>query len=124
MAIKKIPRESPEGSSPPDRSAPRSTERAPRSATPRASEETESPVVAATGPDDREILEERGEVEQNLIEIAARDTAPTAEDEHVLAREIERKPDTFYSDLIYTLANIRYPESEARLVWENILKHK
>ena len=75
-------------------------------------------------PDEKEMLEERSEVEQNLIEIAARDTDRTAEDEKALARERERKPDTFYSDLIYTLATIRYPEDEARLVWGNLLTHK
>jgi len=74
--------------------------------------------------DTSSILEERGEVEQNLIEIAARDMDRTADDEKALARERERKPGSFYSDLLYTLANIRYPEDEARLVWVNLLTHK
>ncbi len=69
-------------------------------------------------------MEERGEIEQNLIEIVARDLDRTTEDEEALARERGRKPDTFYSDLIYTLANIRYPDDEARLVWVDLLAHK
>jgi diguanylate cyclase (GGDEF)-like protein len=82
--------------------------------------EGESPAE----PHEADILEERGEVAQSLIEIAARDLDRTDEDERVLARERERKVDTFYSDLLYTLANIRYPEDEARLVWVNLLTHK
>ena len=83
-----------------------------------------SPSKGAAGPDDSEILEQRGEVAQSLIDIAARDQERTAEDEEALRRERERKRDTFYSDLIFTLASIRYPEDEARLVWVNLLTHK
>ena len=82
------------------------------------------PTGGAAGPDDSEILEHRGEVAQNVIDIAARDIDRTSEDEEALARERRRKPDTFYSDLIFTLANVRYPEDEARLVWVNLLMHK
>ncbi len=82
------------------------------------------PPAGHAEPDVTSLLEERGEVEQNLIEIAARDMDRTAEDEQALARERERKPGSFYSDLLYTLANIRYPEDEARLVWVNLLTHK
>ncbi len=98
------------------------------------SEEREAPRSGSGGstrpgggvawPDDDEILEQRGEVAQNLIDIAARDQDRTAEDEEALRRERERKRDTFYSDLIFTLASIRYPEDEARLVWVNLLTHK
>lgn len=87
------------------------------------SEEKRIPAGAA-GPDEKEILEQRGELPQNLIDIAARDLDRSLEDEQALARERERKPDTFYSDLIFTLASIRYPEDEARLVWVNLLTHK
>jgi diguanylate cyclase (GGDEF)-like protein len=82
------------------------------------------PAPGPAEPDTSAILEERGEVEQSLIEIAARDMDRTVEDERTLARERERKPGSFYSDLLYTLANIRYPEDEARLVWVNLLTHK
>lgn len=82
------------------------------------------PAGGAAGPDDSEIFEHRGEVAQNLIDIAARDLDRTSEDEETLARERRRKPDTFYSDLVFTLASIRYPEDEARLVWVNLLMHK
>jgi diguanylate cyclase (GGDEF)-like protein len=83
-----------------------------------------SSATGAAGPDEEEILAERGEVAQSLIEIAARDLDRTDADEKALARERERKPATFYSDLIYTLAHIRYPEDEARLVWVNLITHK
>jgi diguanylate cyclase (GGDEF)-like protein len=74
--------------------------------------------------EEKKILDERGELAQDLIEIAARDTDRTQEDEEALAEARKSKPDTFYSDLIYTLAHIRYPEVEARLVWVNLLTHK
>jgi len=82
------------------------------------------PRAARARPHDERELEERGEIPQKLIEIAARDTDRTEEDEQAFARARARKPDSFYSDLIYTLAHIRYPESEARLVWVNLLTHK
>lgn len=65
-----------------------------------------------------------GEVAQSLVEIAAHDHERTQEDEKLLASVREQRPVTFYSDLIYTLAHIRYPEDEARLMWVNLLAHK
>ncbi len=102
---------------------------------PRGKREGEKPVPTPSAPpggsaaeaeerDRKSLLEDRGEVEQNLIEIAARDMDRTVEDERALARERDRKPGSFYSNLLYTLANIRYPEDEARLVWINLLSHK
>ncbi|MHC5057511.1 MAG: diguanylate cyclase [Planctomycetota bacterium] len=101
----------------------RATE-APAPTAPAIGEGEAPPAEGPAEPDTSAILEERGEVEQSLIEIAARDMDRTAEDEKALARERERKPGSFYSDLLYTLANIRYPEDEARLVWVNLLTHK
>lgn len=82
------------------------------------------PPDAPTAHDERDLLDERGEIPQKLIEIAARDTDRTKEDEEAFARAKAKRPDSFYSDLIYTLAHIRYPENEARLVWVNLLTHK
>jgi diguanylate cyclase (GGDEF)-like protein len=71
-----------------------------------------------------EILrEERGEVAGEVIEIAARDTERSPEQQQILDRE-RSKRGTFYSDLIYSLCNIRYEEHEARLLWVNLLAHK
>jgi diguanylate cyclase (GGDEF)-like protein len=71
-----------------------------------------------------EILrEERGEVADELIEIAARDSERTPEKQELLDRE-RAKRDSFYSDLLYSLCNIRYAEHEARLLWVNLLAHK
>jgi len=80
--------------------------------------------AAPAGPDDRELLEERGEVAPGLVDIAARDVDRTDGGEEALAKARERKPATFYSDLIYTLANIRYAEDEARLLWVSLVTHK
>ncbi|HOX06468.1 MAG TPA: diguanylate cyclase [Planctomycetota bacterium] len=71
-----------------------------------------------------EILrEERGEVTDELIEIAARDAERTPEKQELLDRE-RAKRDSFYSDLLFSLTNIRYAEHEARLLWVNLLAHK
>jgi diguanylate cyclase (GGDEF)-like protein len=71
-----------------------------------------------------EILrEERGEVADELIDIAARDSERTPEKQELLDRE-RAKRDSFYSDLLCSLCNIRYAEHEARLLWVNLLAHK
>jgi diguanylate cyclase (GGDEF)-like protein len=71
-----------------------------------------------------EILrEERGEVAGELIEIAAHDTERSPEQQELLDRE-RSKRGSFYSDLIFSLCNIRYEEHEARLLWVNLLAHK
>ena len=65
-----------------------------------------------------------GEVPQDVIEIAGQDTVRSREAEAELDAEKRRKPESFYSDLIFTLAGIRYGEVEAKLVWVNLLAHK
>ncbi len=72
-----------------------------------------------------EFLEKKeGTVSQDLIEIAAQDAEKSAESQRKLAEEQTRRPESFYSDLIYTLAHIRYDEDEARVVWVSLLTHK
>ena len=66
---------------------------------------------------------ERGEVADELIEIAARDSERTPEKQELLDRERSRR-ESFYSDLLFSLCNIRYAEHEARLLWVNLLAHK
>ena len=73
---------------------------------------------------DEFLKKEEGTVSQDIIEIAARDAEKSAESERRLAEEQTRKPESFYSDLIYTLAHIRYAEDEARVVWVSLLTHK
>ncbi|MCZ7648545.1 MAG: diguanylate cyclase [Planctomycetota bacterium] len=69
-------------------------------------------------------LRESGQVQQEVIEIAARDVERDARQEEFLAREKAVKRETFYSDLIYTLTHLRYEEAEARVLWVNLLTHK
>jgi diguanylate cyclase (GGDEF)-like protein len=71
-----------------------------------------------------EILrEERGELAGELIEIAARDTERSPATQELLEQEKSRRG-AFYSDLVYSLCNIRCEEHEARLLWVNLLAHK
>ncbi len=69
------------------------------------------------------LREERGEVDGEVIEIAAHDTERSPEQQQILDRE-KSKRGSFYSDLLYSLCNIRYEEHEARLLWVNLLAHK
>lgn len=71
-----------------------------------------------------QFLRETGHVQQEVIEIAARDIERDAEQEERLAREKAVKRESFYSDLIYTLTHLRYEEAEARVLWVNLLTHK
>jgi diguanylate cyclase (GGDEF)-like protein len=71
-----------------------------------------------------EILrEERGEVTGEVIEIAARDTERSPAKQEILDRERSRR-ESFYSDLVFSLCNVRCDEPEARLLWVNLLAHK
>lgn len=69
-------------------------------------------------------MTESGEVEQEVIEIAARDVERHPHHEERLAKEKETKKESFYSDLLYTLTHLRYDEQEARVLWVNLLTHK
>jgi len=68
--------------------------------------------------------QESGELEQDVIEIAARDVERSSFHEARLAQQKAFKRETFYSDLIYTLTHLRYEEQEARVLWVNMLTHK
>jgi diguanylate cyclase (GGDEF)-like protein len=88
-------------------------------------------VDAATSPADSGrrravelFLEESGQVDQDLIEIAAMDVERDRIQEEMLAKQKASKPETFYSNLIYTLSHLRYDEAEARVLWVNLLSHK
>ncbi len=88
----------------------------------------DAPSGDESPPDDEHIEEVirdlAGEVHQDLIEIAGEDIDRSEEREAELSAAKQEKPATFYSDLIFTLAGIRYTEMEAKLVWVNLLAHK
>ncbi|MCK6473283.1 MAG: diguanylate cyclase [Planctomycetes bacterium] len=71
-----------------------------------------------------EFLKDTGHIEQEVIEIAARDIERSTQHEMRLAQEKSVKRESFYSDLIFTLTNLRYDEAEARVLWVNLLTHK
>jgi len=70
------------------------------------------------------LREATGEVSQDVLDIAGEDTERSEAAEAELDAEKRRKPESFYSGLILTLAGIRYTEAEAKLVWVNLLAHK
>jgi GGDEF domain-containing protein len=84
---------------------------------------------ATTGPAIAEQVErilsgERGVLTGEIVDIAARDLELSKEREERLARERERKRETFYSDLLYTITGLHYSEQDARITWMNLLTHK
>lgn len=91
---------------------------------PKPETETTETGTAISEEDRALLLHERGEVEQEVLEIAARDTQRSSRDEDLLAKNKAEKGETFYSDLIYTLAHLRYEEPDARVLWVNLLSHK
>ena len=84
--------------------------------------------TGANAPDDHrieEVLREvSGEVPQDVIEIAGQDVEGSDSEAAELSELKRRKSESFYSDLVFTLAGIRYGEAEARLIWVNLLAHK
>lgn len=57
-----------------------------------------------------------------LVNIIAGDSVAT-DDIKELVEEFKKK-DTFYSDLLYSLASERFSEEEAKKLWQEILQHK
>ncbi len=70
------------------------------------------------------VARETGEIEAVIVEIAAQDREAGVEGAVALAQVQQSKAGSFYGDLLYTLANIRYPEDEARQMWDELLSHK
>ena len=75
---------------------------------------------------DDHIRKSKGEISQFIVNAAAeefnvKDKPQTAEE---LEKQKTERKETFYSDLIFTLAHIRKPENEARLIWGDLLHHK
>jgi len=82
-------------------------------------------AIEAAGRELDQILStERGEVDEDVVEIVARDLEISEASEKKLARARSLKRERFYSDLVFTIAGIRYVEHEAQLHWVNLLTHK
>jgi diguanylate cyclase (GGDEF)-like protein len=66
----------------------------------------------------------KGVVDEEVVEIAALDVAQTRQAEDLLVREKKTSDNSFYSNLIFTLTSLRYPEQQAQVHWRNLLEHK
>lgn len=58
------------------------------------------------------------------LDIAAMDKSGTLSERRRAVKDQESKKETFYSDLICTLTNLKYNETQARNLWEELLNHK
>ncbi|MFN3966474.1 MAG: diguanylate cyclase [Endomicrobiia bacterium] len=72
---------------------------------------------------DKEIdeLESEG---YGIIDVIAGDVKPTQEMQYIIDKISEEKRGTFYSDILYNLTSERFPEKEAKELWQEILRHK
>ncbi|HOW27444.1 MAG TPA: diguanylate cyclase [Elusimicrobiota bacterium] len=66
-------------------------------------------------------LEDRG---HRLVEAMAGDVVLTERTKHLLDRFLEEKKESLYSDVIYYLTSERFPENQAKAMWDDILNHK
>jgi len=66
-------------------------------------------------------LEEEG---YRIIDVIAGDVKPTQEIQYIIDKISEEKRGSFYSDILYNLTSERFPEQEAKELWQEILRHK
>ncbi|HRY28847.1 MAG TPA: diguanylate cyclase [Elusimicrobiota bacterium] len=66
-------------------------------------------------------LEDRGVF---VVETLAGDVAPTEQMQRFLERLQHEKKETFFGDVLYYLTSERYPESQAAVMWTEIMNHK
>lgn len=66
-------------------------------------------------------LEDRG---HHIVESLAGDIVPTDRTRRILDRLQQEKKESFCSDLLFYLTSERFPEHQARTLWEDILVHK
>ncbi len=59
-----------------------------------------------------------------IIDVIAGDAPPTEEIQYIIDKISEEKRGTFYSDILYSLTSERFPEKEAKELWQEILRHK
>jgi diguanylate cyclase (GGDEF)-like protein len=66
-------------------------------------------------------LEEKG---HRIVDALAGDVAPTEKTRRLLARLKDEKKDAFLSDVLFYLTAEKYPEAQARSLWDEVLEHK
>ena len=71
--------------------------------------------------DELEELEKQG---YELIDIVAGDIKPTKEVQYLVDRVVKKKGISFYSDILFELTSERFPEEKAKILWQEILRHK
>ncbi len=59
-----------------------------------------------------------------LIEIFARDGAPSEATEESVAMVLQERGDAIFSDLVWNLTNLRFDAAEAKKHWKEVLTHK
>ncbi|MEW6041142.1 MAG: DUF4032 domain-containing protein [Elusimicrobiota bacterium] len=59
-----------------------------------------------------------------IIDAVAGDAPTTQEIQYIINKIVEEKRATFYSDILHNLTSERFPETEAKQLWQEILKHK
>ena len=70
---------------------------------------------------DLEKLESEG---YRIIDIIAGDIKPTKELQYIIDKIIDKKHNSFYSDILYTITSERFSEPDAKKLWQEILQHK
>jgi len=83
--------------------------------------ETQDKMAGDPGGTDIETLELDG---YRIVDIVAGDVQPTRELQYVVDRIIGEHSDTFYSDMLHAIASERFPEEDAKKMWQAILHHK
>jgi diguanylate cyclase (GGDEF)-like protein len=66
-------------------------------------------------------LEDKG---HRIAEAMAGDVAPTAKTRKLLEKLREEKKDVFFSEVLFYLTSEKYPEAQAKILWDEILEHK
>lgn len=66
-------------------------------------------------------LEEKG---HRIVDALAGDVAPTEKTRRLLDRLREEKRDVFFSEVLSYLTSEKYPEPQAKVLWDEILEHK
>jgi len=71
--------------------------------------------------DEIEELEKQG---YDIIDIIAGDVKPAREVQYLVDRVVKNKGGDFYSGILFELASVRFPEDRAKVLWQEILRHK
>jgi diguanylate cyclase (GGDEF)-like protein len=66
-------------------------------------------------------LEEKG---HRIVDALAGDVAPTEKTRRLLEKLREEKKDVFFAEVLTYLTSEKYPEAQARVLWDEILEHK